>query len=543
MRFLFVLLITPCWLCGQVNLSLGLIAHYPFTGNANDVSGNNINGVVTNAVLTTDKTNAANSAYYFNGRDSYIQLPFSNLYNFSAYSSFSISLWVLPDPGNSWPAQALLVKSPYNYDFNESIWNYGCYLLDYKAMSGYAYEHILNSKTQFSYDKCWYNIITTYDKGNWKLYINGRLESSDLSQTRFVSAERCKITFGKKGESSGDWYKGKMDDVRIYSRVLNEQEIKAIAVSCKQNPCANNKPSAAFTYNITNCLEVQFRLKQKNYDIKSIKWLFGDGTSSVETSSSHIYKKPGTYKAKVIVINKAGCADTVTNEIKLQALNTDFVFTEYGEPGQIHFKAKNNKASYNWNFDDGQTIENETAISHTFTQTSTFKVNMYAKNSLGCTDTVSKYVNINLPNLITDSIAAPLATPVIAEAIAPSTTLLEKREKEILENIIVNTDSLLVSVYDNGIIDGDSVTLIFNDKIIAVHQLLSSKPYTFAIVLDKNLPANELMMYAENLGSIPPNTSLIIINDGPVKHQLNISSNKKTNGTISFTLKNKNNSR
>jgi PKD repeat protein len=308
-------------------------------------------------------------------------------------------------------------------------------------------------------------------------------------------------------------------------------------------PCAGNKPSATFTYNITNCFEVQFRLKQKNNDIKSIKWFFGDGSSSVETSSSHIYKKPGAYKVKAIVINKAGCADTVTNEIKLQALNTDFVFTEYGEPGQIHFKAKNNKASYNWNFDDGQTIENETAISHTFTQTSTFKVNMYAKNSLGCTDTVSKYVNINLPNLITDSIAAPLATPVIAEAIAPSTTLLEKREKEILENIIVNTDSLLVSVYDNGIIDGDSVTLIFNDKIIAVHQLLSSKPYTFAIVLDKNLPANELMMYAENLGSIPPNTSLIIINDGPVKHQLNISSNKKTNGTISFTLKNKNNSR
>jgi PKD repeat protein len=310
-----------------------------------------------------------------------------------------------------------------------------------------------------------------------------------------------------------------------------------------KNPCANNKPSAAFTYNITNCFEVQFRQKQKNNDIKSIKWFFGDGGSSNLNTPTHLYKKAGTYKVKAIVVNTAGCADTVTNEIKLLALNTDFVFSEYGEPGQIHFKAKSNKASYNWNFDDGQTIQNETAISHTFTQTNTYKVSMYAKNSLGCTDTVSKYVTINLPTLSTDSMAAPIITPVITETIAPAAALLEKREKEVLENIIVHTDSLFIAVYDNGIVDGDSVSLIFNDKIIAVHQLLSSKPYTFAIVLDKNIPANELMMYAENLGSIPPNTSLMIINDGPIKHQINISSSKKTNGTISFTFKNKNNNR
>ena len=66
----------------QVNLNNGLVAYYPFNGNANDQSGNNINGVINSATTTTDKYGQLNSAYYFNGSTAYIQLPYSNLYNF-----------------------------------------------------------------------------------------------------------------------------------------------------------------------------------------------------------------------------------------------------------------------------------------------------------------------------------------------------------------------------------------------------------------------------------------------------------------------------
>ena len=95
----------------QVNLNQGLIAHYPLNGNANDISGNNINGTVVNATLTTDRNGNLNSAYYFNGSNTYIELPFSNLYNFAPQDSFSISVWVSPDQGYAWPAQALVVKA------------------------------------------------------------------------------------------------------------------------------------------------------------------------------------------------------------------------------------------------------------------------------------------------------------------------------------------------------------------------------------------------------------------------------------------------
>ena len=63
----FFLIFTCNYLYAQVNLNQGLVAYYPFNGNANDVSGNNINGVVSNATLTTDKFGASNSAYDFNG--------------------------------------------------------------------------------------------------------------------------------------------------------------------------------------------------------------------------------------------------------------------------------------------------------------------------------------------------------------------------------------------------------------------------------------------------------------------------------------------
>ncbi|MEJ8843377.1 LamG-like jellyroll fold domain-containing protein [Lacibacter sp. H375] len=223
----------------QINLTQGLIAHYPFSGNANDISGNNINGTVNNATITTDKNGNVNSAYYFNGTNSYIQLPFSSLYNFAPQDSFSISVWVLPDQGYTWPAEALVVKAPAHPDFTLSLWNYGVYLFNYKAMSGYAYNHILNSNTTLSYNPCWYNIISTYKNGVWKLYVNGILESSDLSQTKFILKDgSSKISFGKKGDSFGDWYKGKMDEVRIYNRVLNADEAMAIAGTC-QIPCNN----------------------------------------------------------------------------------------------------------------------------------------------------------------------------------------------------------------------------------------------------------------------------------------------------------------
>lgn len=117
------------------------------------------------------------------------------------------------------------------------------------------------------------------------------------------------------------------------------------------------------------------------------------------------------------------------------------------------------------------------------------------------------------------------------------TVKLEKRNNDVLRQITVDHDSITVTLYDNGEIDGDSVTLIYNNKIITTHQRLTDKPVTYTLKISPGNNTNELVMYAENLGSIPPNTALMIIQDGNKRYELNVSSTRNTNGVISFRLR------
>jgi len=253
----FALLIFLCSCCqfsfSQVNLSNGLVAYYPFNGTASDASGNNINGTVNSASLTSDKFGQSNAAYYFDGSTSYIQLPYSNLYNFTPQDSFTISVDVLPDAGNAWPAQAIVVKSPANPDFNASQWNYGTYVFNYKAMSGYAATLVVNGSTLFTTNPCWYNIIVTYKNGIWHLYVNGVLEDQDLTQTFFILQDgpASKIAIGKKGDAFGDFYKGKMDEVRLYHKVLNADEISALSSCNSVLTCNNWLETPSYSSNVT----------------------------------------------------------------------------------------------------------------------------------------------------------------------------------------------------------------------------------------------------------------------------------------------------
>ena len=79
---------------GQVNLNLGLKAYYPFSGNANDVSGNNNNPIFNNAALVNDRFGNTNSAYHFNGINNYMQIPNSPTLNFA--NQISLVAWVKP---------------------------------------------------------------------------------------------------------------------------------------------------------------------------------------------------------------------------------------------------------------------------------------------------------------------------------------------------------------------------------------------------------------------------------------------------------------
>jgi hypothetical protein len=115
----------------------------------------------------------------------------------------------------------------------------------------------------------------------------------------------------------------------------------------------------------------------------------------------------------------------------------------------------------------------------------------------------------------------------------------KQRENIVLQEIEVEADSVRVDLYDNGEVDGDSISLFFNDKLLASTQRLSTKAIHMDLKLDSLKEFNEIAMFADNLGSIPPNTALMIVYDGRQRHEIRLSSNLNQNGVLRIKKKKK----
>ena len=113
----------------------------------------------------------------------------------------------------------------------------------------------------------------------------------------------------------------------------------------------------------------------------------------------------------------------------------------------------------------------------------------------------------------------------------------KERENVLIEEIEVDSDSLKVDFYDNGEIDGDSVSVFFNNQLLSFSQKLSTRSLHFDIGIDTTKEVNELSMFADNLGTIPPNTALMIVTDGEKQHEIRLSSSFEKNATIRIRKK------
>jgi len=122
--------------------------------------------------------------------------------------------------------------------------------------------------------------------------------------------------------------------------------------------------------------------------------------------------------------------------------------------------------------------------------------------------------------------------PKAPSTISPGISRIDKRNKEIIKTIEVDSRSFRVDLYDNGQIDGDTISLYLNGKLMVSRQRLSTEPITLKVTMTED--DNELIMYAENLGSIPPNTALMVVTVGDKRYEVNISSSEKTNGAVRF---------
>ncbi|HEX7904566.1 MAG TPA: hypothetical protein VF487_11855 [Chitinophagaceae bacterium] len=112
-----------------------------------------------------------------------------------------------------------------------------------------------------------------------------------------------------------------------------------------------------------------------------------------------------------------------------------------------------------------------------------------------------------------------------------------ERENVIAQEIEVESDSLQVDIYDNGEIDGDMISLFYNKQLILNNQKLTHKSIRLDLVLDTLQPSNEISLFAENLGLIPPNTALVVIHDAAQRYELRLSSSLEKNATIRIKRK------
>jgi len=119
------------------------------------------------------------------------------------------------------------------------------------------------------------------------------------------------------------------------------------------------------------------------------------------------------------------------------------------------------------------------------------------------------------------------------------TALLRNKTNALVKEIIVDSGLVHIEFFDNGQIDGDTITVYVNDKPIVYRQMLKTQPLTLSVLVDRQKSVQDVVMVGENLGSIPPNTALMIVTAGKERYQLYLTADEKQNALVRFIYKSK----
>lgn len=260
---LHALIMTGLCLFAQIPIN-GLIAHYPFNSNSNDESGNNFNGINHGATLTTDRFGSPYSAYYFNGLNSYIDL--GTVENFMR-SNISVCCWFSTDYKDNKIMQILRLR---NYGYSISLYNKEIptpngLLISY--YTGNGKNTVLYDQSNQDYtDGLWHFVAFTYDSINGKLYIDNKLISSKTENTKSpLFYTNGGIAIGRDGDNSGYYFKGKIDDIKLYNRPLNQLELTNLYYEgiCRQSVAVSD--TLMINLNITNFNPLTYKNTFKIY--------------------------------------------------------------------------------------------------------------------------------------------------------------------------------------------------------------------------------------------------------------------------------------
>ncbi|MCH8902433.1 MAG: OmpA family protein [Bacteroidetes bacterium] len=230
--------------------------YYPFSGNANDESGNGNDGIVIGASLTSDRFSNPNSAYYFDGVDDYIIIDGAA----RSLTEYAICFWYNTTTlkwGSSWKAGILFSG---NHATSNRLGKPNIHLEEdgtVRVTGGWPssgnYPEVV-SDTGMGNGK-WHFVVANFNDhvNAFELYVDGQFVGADTSYTRPLhlenkNATNYMLTLGFRNGNS-QYYEGMIDDFRIYERQLNKREIRALFLEEKSTSI---KPKVPRAYKVTS---------------------------------------------------------------------------------------------------------------------------------------------------------------------------------------------------------------------------------------------------------------------------------------------------
>lgn len=112
--------------------------------------------------------------------------------------------------------------------------------------------------------------------------------------------------------------------------------------------------------------------------------------------------------------------------------------------------------------------------------------------------------------------------------------ILKQRQNDLVRTINISAENVIVKIYDNGEIDDDTISVYLDNQLILSKKRLTASALTINLRMDESNDEHELVMVAENLGRIPPNTSLMIVTAGDKRYEVRITSTEQKNAVVRF---------
>ena len=237
----------------------GLVAYFPFNGNANDESGNGKNGTIYGATLTFDRCGNPNSAYFFDGISNYIAIPSGDLIWLNEYS---YSLWIKPaavptnDGGVAYYVGGMEISSGQGLTYlpETTLWG-ACYNIGTNPT-------LSASRSLPTQPNQWLHVVVTRDEIKIKMYVNGKLIKStytDLinNQTAYYGTGTMLATIGGKSDlNRNNFFNGAIDDVVLYNRAFDSSEVlRLYETFCTQNKILGMNPVCQGQQNVSYYIE------------------------------------------------------------------------------------------------------------------------------------------------------------------------------------------------------------------------------------------------------------------------------------------------